>query len=184
CLNSGSSSLKLALYEDETRRASVTVERIGTDRGQVTTRDEAQRVLSDAPGVFSDPRAALRAAFSALDAAKLPPPDAVGHRVVHGGPDHAAPERVTTGLIAALRALTPFAPLHLPAAIAGIEAVTARFAGVPQVACFDTAFHRRMPEVSQRLPLPRALWTKGIRRSGFHGLSYESVVATAGPAPP
>ena len=182
CLNTGSSSLKLALYEGETRLASVTVEQIGSDRGRITTRDDAQRVRSEAPGVFSDPRAALRAAFPALDAAKLPPPNAVGHRVVHGGPDHAAPERVTTGLVAALQALTPFAPLHLPAAIAGIEAVTARFAGVPQVACFDSAFHRRMPEVSQRLPLPRALWAKGIRRYGFHGLSYEYVVATVGAA--
>src|SRR6185369_13162942 len=159
-----------------------TVERIGSDHGRVTTRDDAQRVLSEAQGVFSDTSAALRAAFCRLDAAKLLPPDAVGHRVVHGGLDHAAPERVTPGLVAALRALTPFAPLHLRAALTGIEAVTARFAGVPQVACFDTAFHRRMPEVSQRLPLPRALWAKGIRRYGFHGLSYEYVVATAGAA--
>jgi len=182
CLNSGSSSLKLALYDGETRVASVTVEQIGSDRGRVTTRDEARRVRSEASGVFSDTRAALRAAFAALDAASPFPPDAVGHRVVHGGPNHAAPERVTTGLIAALHALTPFAPLHLPATITGIEAVTARFAGVPQVACFDTAFHRRMPEVSQRLPLPRALWAKGIRRYGFHGLSYEYVVAAVGAA--
>ena len=182
CLNSGSSSLKLALYDDETRLASVTVEQIGSDRGRITTRDNARRIESEAPGTFADTQAALRAAFSALDAAKLHPPDAVGHRVVHGGPHYAAPERVTTALVAALRALTPFAPLHLPAAIAGIEAVTARFHGVPQVACFDTAFHRRMPEVSQRLPLPRALWAKGIRRYGFHGLSYEYIVATVGAA--
>ena len=182
CLNSGSSSLKLALYEDETRVASVTVERIGADGGRVTTRDAAQRVLSKTPGVFPDARAAVRAAFSALDAGALPAPDAVGHRVVHGGPDHAAPERVTAALVAALRALAPFAPLHLQAAVAGIEAVSTHFGGVPQVACFDTAFHRSMPEVSRRLPLPRALWAKGIRRYGFHGLSYEYIVATVGAA--
>src|SRR5437870_6290156 len=182
CLNSGSSSLKLALYEDETRVASVTVERIGGDGGRVTTRDAAQRVLSKTPGVFPDTPAAVRAAFSALDAGALPAPDAVGHRVVHGGPDHAAPERVTAALVAALRALAPFAPLHLQAAVAGIEAVSTHFGGVPQVACFDTAFHRSMPEVSRRLPLPRALWAKGIRRYGFHGLSYEYVVATVGAA--
>src|SRR5437870_6010475 len=182
CLNSGSSSLKLALYEDETRVASVTVERIGGDGGRVTTRDAAQRVLSKTPGVFPDTPAAVRAAFSALDAGALPAPDAVGHRVVHGGPDHVAPERVTAVLVAALRALAPFAPLHLQAAVAGIEAVSTHFGGVPQVACFDTAFHRSMPEVSQRLPLPRALWAKGIRRYGFHGLSYEYVVATVGAA--
>jgi len=182
CLNSGSSSLKLALYDDETRLASVTVEQIGSDGGRVTTRDDAHRVRSEVTGMFADTRAALRVALSALDDARLPSPDAVGHRIVHGGLDHAAPEPVTAGLVAALRALTPFAPLHLPAAIAGIEAVTARFAGVPQVACFDTAFHRRMPEVSQRLPLPRALWAKGIRRYGFHGLSYEYIVSTVGAA--
>src|SRR5437870_2690005 len=182
CLNSGSSSLKLALYEDETRVASVTVERIGGDGGRVTTRDAAQRVLSKTPGVFPDTPAAVRAAFSALDAGALPAPDAVGHRVVHGGPDHVVPERVTVALVAALRALAPFAPLHLQAAVAGIEGVSTHFGGVPQVACFDTAFHRRMPEVSQRLPLPRALWAKGIRRYGFHGLSYEYIVATVGAA--
>jgi acetate kinase len=182
CLNSGSSSLKLALYDDDTRLASITVEGIGSDGGRITTRDNARRIESEAPGTFADTQAALRAAFSALDAAELHRPDAVGHRVVHGGPHYAAPERITTALVAALRALTPFAPLHLPAAIAGIEAVTARFHGVPQVACFDTAFHRRMPEVSQRLPLPRALWARGVRRYGFHGLSYEYVVATVGAA--
>src|SRR2546428_68755 len=182
CLNSGSSSLKVALYEDETRVASVTAGRLGAGGGGVTARNGAQRVLSKTPGVFPDTPSAVRAAFSALDAGALPAPDAVGHRVVHGGPDHATPERVTAALVAALRALAPFAPLHLQAAVVGIEAVSTHFGGVPQVACFDTAFHRSMPEVSQRLPLPRALWAKGIRRYGFHGLSYEYVVATVGAA--
>ncbi len=182
CINHGSSSLKLALYGDETRLASVTLEGIGMQSGRLTVRDGTQGVGSETPGEFPDTRAALRAGFAALDAAALPAPDAVGHRIVHGGPDHAAPERVTSELIAALRALVPFAPLHLPAALTGIEAVTARFGDVPQVACFDTAFHRRMPEVSQRLPLPHLLWAKGIRRYGFHGLSYEYVVATVGAA--
>ena len=132
CLNNGSSSLKLAFYDGETRLASITVEEIGSDRGRITTSDNARRILeSEAPGTFADTQAALRAAFSALDAAKLHPPDAVGHRVVHAGPHYAAPERVTTALVAALRALTPFAPLHLLAAIVGIEAVTGRFHGVP-----------------------------------------------------
>ena len=78
--------------------------------------------------------------------------------------------------------LVPFAPLHLPSAIQGIEAVAARFPGLPQVACFDTAFHRRMPEVAQRFPLARDLWHEGVRRYGFHGLSYEYIVATLGAA--
>jgi acetate kinase len=89
---------------------------------------------------------------------------------------------VDAQLLAELRRLVAFAPLHLPSAIQGIEAAAARFPGLPQVACFDTAFHRRMPEVAQRFPLARDLWHEGIRRYGFHGLSYEYIVATLGAA--
>src|SRR5262249_37885636 len=87
------------------------------------------------------------------------------------------------GLLAAPGSMGPPAPLPPPAALDGIDAVSAHFPGLPQIACFDTAFHRRMPAVAQRLPLPRALGAKGIQRYGFHGLSYEYVVATVGPAP-
>jgi len=179
CVNSGSSSLKLALYEDEKRIASSTVEGIGLGEGRLTVRDASAQVLHDQPGAFPDAAAAFR---SALGAARFPVPAAAGHRVVHGGADHTAPERVTPQLIAALRTLVPLAPLHLPAALDGIDAVSAHFPGLPQIACFDTAFHRRMPAVAQRLPLPRAIGAKGIQRYGFHGLSYEYVVATIGPA--
>ena len=179
CVNSGSSSLKLALYEDEAPIASSAVEGIGLGEGRLTVRDASARVLRDEPGVFPDAGVALR---SALAAARVPAPHAAGHRIVHGGPDHTAPERVTAQLLAALRTLVPLAPLHLPAALHGIEAVSAHFPGLPQIACFDTAFHRRMPAVAQRLPLPRELRAKGIQRYGFHGLSYEYVVATLGAA--
>src|SRR4029078_11778878 len=107
---------------------------------------------------------------------------AVGHRIVHGGPCYSRSERVSDALILELRRLISFAPLHRPSAIAGIEAVAERFPDVPQVACFDTAFHRRMPAVAQRLPVPRALLDAGIRRYGFHGLSYEWVVHALGDA--
>jgi len=179
CVNSGSSSLKVALYEDETRIASSAVEGIGLGEGRLTVRDASARVLRDEPGAFPDADAALR---GVLGAARFPTPDAAGHRIVHGGADHTAPERVTPQLLAALRTLVPLAPLHLPAALDGIDAMSARFPGLPQIACFDTAFHRRMPAVAQRLPLPRALRAKGIQRYGFHGLSYEYVVATIGAA--
>jgi acetate kinase len=154
CVNAGSSSLKLAMFDGERRVASTTVERIGTDVA-----------------------AALGAA---LDEASFGTPAAVGHRVVQGGPDHMAPERVTPAVLADLCAAVPLAPLHLPATLACIEAIGARHPDVPQVVCFDTAFHRTMPAVSRRLPLPRALHDRGIRRYGFHGLSYEYVVATVG----
>jgi acetate kinase len=81
-----------------------------------------------------------------------------------------------------LRKLVPFAPLHLPPELQGIEAVASRFPGLPQVACFDTAFHRRMPELAQRFPLPRELWEEGVRRYGFHGLSYEYILEALGTA--
>ena len=179
CVNSGSSSLKMALYEDETRIASGAVEGIGLGEGRLTVRDAAARVVRDEPGAFPDARSALH---GMLTRNGFPAPAAAGHRIVHGGPDHAAPERVTPQLVAAIRALVPLAPLHLPAALHGIDAVSAHFPDLPQIACFDTAFHRRMPAVAQRLPLPRALRAKGIERYGFHGLSYEYVVASVGAA--
>jgi acetate kinase len=106
----------------------------------------------------------------------------VGHRIVHGGPDHAAPVLLDPALRRSLDGLIRFAPLHLPAELAFIDAVSARWPGVPQVACFDTAFHRGLPEVAERLPLPRELFDAGVRRYGFHGLSYEFVVDTIGAA--
>jgi len=179
CVNSGSSSLKMALYEDEIRIAWGAVEGIGLGEGRLTVRDTAARVLRDEPGAFRDARTAMH---GMLTGTGFPAPDAVGHRIVHGGPDHAAPEHVTPQLLAAIRAMVPLAPLHLPAALHGIDAVGAHFPEVPQIACFDTAFHRRMPAVAQRLPLPHALRAKGIQRYGFHGLSFEYVVATLGAA--
>jgi acetate kinase len=100
---------------------------------------------------------------------------AVGHRVAHGGADFAAPVLVDDGVIARLEALVPLAPLHQPANLAPIRAVRARQPGLPQVACFDTAFHRGHPEVADRFALPEALYREGIRRYGFHGLSYEYI---------
>jgi acetate kinase len=115
---------------------------------------------------------------------KLPHPEAYGHRIVHGGADHIAPERVTPALLAALYRLIPFAPLHMPSALTAIETVSAHFPDLPQVACFDTAFHRAMPELAQRFPIPRALYDEGIRRYGFHGISYEYIMSTLGESPP
>ena len=185
CLNSGSSSLKFALYqpgEAETLLAAGAVERLGLPGGYLGIRDADKKVLTETHSDVPDHQAAVHATFAMLDQLHFPQPAAVGHRLVHGGPDHAAPERVTPQLMASLRRLVAFAPLHLPSEIQGIEAVAARFPGLPQVACFDTAFHRRMPEVAQRFPLPRALWDEGLRRYGFHGLSYEYIVETLGTA--
>jgi acetate kinase len=186
CLNSGSSSLKFALYhlgeEEEERLAHGAVERIGLAGGHLWLWGMDNDTLVDIHRDFSEHTAAAEGIAAAAKDLGFPPPVAVGHRVVHGGLDHTAPERVDAQLLAELRRLVPFAPLHLPSAIQGIEAVAARLPGLPQVACFDTAFHRRMPEVAQRFPLSRNLWHEGVRRYGFHGLSYEYIVAMLGAA--
>jgi acetate kinase len=186
CLNSGSSSLKFALYRlgegEEVQLAHGAVERIDLTGGHLWIRGMDNEALVDVHRDFPDHTAAADGIAAAAKDLGFVPPVAVGHRVVHGGPDHTSPEQVDAHLLAELHRLIPFAPLHLPSAIQGIEAVAARFPGLPQVACFDTAFHRRMPEVAQRFPLTRDLWHEGVRRYGFHGLSYEYIVATLGAA--
>jgi acetate kinase len=153
-LNCGSSSLKYAVFEGERRASSGNVPQIGVPGGHATHAEAVHAAL-----------------------AKLPVPDAVGHRLVHGGPELLEPVRIDDGVLAKLRAATPFAPLHLPAAIATIEAVRERHPEVPQVACFDTAFHRTLPEMARRFPLPGRVDALGVRRYGFHGLSYEGAVS-------
>ena len=122
----------------------------------------------------------LDPAVDRVERLKLPRLDAVGHRIVHGGASHVAPELVTPQLVDELKGLIPFAPLHMPGGIEGIEAVAAGHPKLPQVACFDTAFHRKMPETAQRFPLPRDLFDAGVRRYGFHGISYEYIMQALG----
>jgi acetate kinase len=186
CLNSGSSSLKYALYrmapEDETLMAQGSVERIGLDGGRIWIRTGRRESAFESARNFPDHDTAVEAAFGQIEGLRLARPTAVGHRIVHGGLAHLEPAKVDTGLVAELRRITSLAPLHLPPQIAGIEAVAGRFPELPQVACFDTSFHRRMPELAQRFPLPARFWEDGLRRFGFHGLSYEYVLGALGPA--
>ena len=177
CLNAGSSSLKLALQSGEERLAQGAVERIGLERGRLWLRGGTAAL--DREVSAPDHAAAVQAALDALDAAGLRP-QAVAHRLVHGGPLHHLPSLIDGALLDALRGLIDFAPLHLPAELAAIDAVSRRYPGLPQVACFDTHFHWELPEVARRLPLPQQLCDQGVRRFGFHGLSYESVVSTLG----
>lgn len=184
-LNGGSSSLKAALWEldgvGETRLADAAVSGVGPAAATLRVRIEG-RQIADAAVVARDAAAAVPLVLDAFAGHGLAPADAVGHRLVHGGPELFDPVRVDEVLLATLRRVTPFAPLHLPAEIAAIEAIAARLPDVPQVVCFDTAFHRAMPDVARRLPLPRAAHDAGIRRYGFHGLSYEYVLAQVGGA--
>ena len=183
CLNGGSSSLKFAVYRisdaGEERVFSGAIEAIGAEGGRAWLR-AGDRVVSDQSGSFPDHTEAVKTMFAALKAQGVTEPVAAGHRIVHGGPKFTAPQRIDDRLKAALRELIPFAPLHLPSQVAMIDAVAAHFPDLPQVACFDTAFHSRMPEVAQRFALPGKLWEQGIKRYGFHGLSYEYVVGKLG----
>jgi acetate kinase len=169
CLNSGSSSLKAAL---------------------IVVGDGEERTVARASveGLAGGPTAAaLDDALGKLTgsgAAEIDLVTVVGHRLVHGGPEHTEPMLVDDATLASLRAVVPFAPLHLPAAIAGIEAMRARHPLLPQVVCFDTAFHASMPEVARRLPIPDRFVDAGMRRYGFHGLSYEYVMSVLGEGRP
>jgi acetate kinase len=189
CVNGGSSSLKVALFEYAADGGEKLLVRGGVDglsagvaKARLRLRDGAGKVLRETTSELADVAAAVQAVLDVWAELQLPAPDVVGHRIVHGGADHSEPRLIDQQLMAALRRLVAFAPLHMPPALAAIDAVRARFPQLPHVACFDTAFHRGMPELAQRLPLPRALWDAGVRRYGFHGLSYEFVVQQLGAA--
>lgn len=176
-LNAGSSSLKVALYEGERLLARGMADRIG-EAGAFRLRDAGGADLAVAGGCESH-QAALSALIGGVERA-FPGVNirAVGHRVVHGGPDFAAPCRIDAGVLAALEALVPFAPLHQPHNLSGIRAAMAAFPEAVQVACFDTAFHRGQGRVADTYALPGDLYDQGIRRYGFHGLSYASIAAS------
>lgn len=184
CINVGSSSCKFALYSVSSGAESVVAEgaadRIGFSRGTLRIRDANGRPIAESDRDLARSQIAVDALFDEFERLKLPRLDAVGHRIVHGGAHHVAPEIITPALIADLKRLIPFAPLHMPGGIEGIEAVAARHPKLPQVACFDTAFHRGMPDRAERLPLPRELWDAGVRRYGFHGISYEYIMQALG----
>ena len=183
-LNAGSSSLKFCVFArppDGAWRleARGQIEGIGT-APRLTAKDGAGEKLADQPldAAVRDGRGALDSLAAWLRSryggARVL---GVGHRVVHGGARFAGPRVVTPQVLEELRALVPLAPLHQPHNLAAIEAVFDRLPGVPQVACFDTSFHRGQPAVAELVPLPRELCRSGLQRYGFHGLSYEYVAS-------
>ena len=184
--NSGSSSLKFALYEFSAQGERLLLrgeaENIGAASTRFWLRAADANSIVDQLRTISDHETALLTAVNELKKINYGTPSAIGHRVVNGGPRYSAPQKVTPQLLTDLRELVPLAPLHLPAEIKIMEAVASQLPQVPQVACFDTAFHRGLPELAQRFPLPRKLFDEGIRRYGFHGLSYEYVLQKLGPA--
>jgi acetate kinase len=183
-LNAGSSSVKFCLYDAEHDAVVLRgqVDAIG-GAARIVVRDGAGNTVADAPADGATDHAAAVAHLLDLVArhASAYTIVAAGHRVVHGGSTYATPVRVTPAVIADLTGLIALAPLHQPHNVAAIEALARRLPALPQVACFDTAFHRTQPEVAQAFALPAALTARGIRRYGFHGLSYE-YIASALPA--
>jgi acetate kinase len=176
-LNAGSSSLKFALFEaggdgDPAPKLTGSVENIGA-RPHLLAKDGngvtlAERHADDAGKKTEDFLADVRALVGEA-------PSVIGHRIVHGGADFTGPALIDDAVMGRIEALSPLAPLHQPHNLAGVRAAMGAWPGVPQVACFDTAFHATQPAVATRLALPRALEAEGVRRYGFHGLSYDYI---------
>ena len=182
-INGGSSSIRFAIYEagDTPRRLlDGKIDRIGLSRTRLAVNPPAGTARAPRGMAAADHRTAVGLLLDWLQAQPaFASVRAVGHRVVHGM-KHSAPERVTPTLIAELRRITPYDPDHLPREIGLIEAFRERHPKLPQVACFDTAFHRTMPRVARLLPIPRRYAAKGVVRYGFHGLSYEFLMEELG----
>lgn len=181
-LNSGSSSLKFSVYEmgpgTESLRLQGKLERIGDDHGRFKAVNEAGEKVVDETLALPDHSSAIHALLHRLPSFGFGEIAAIGHRVVQGGPHHSGPEKVTPALLQELKALCPLDPPHLPAALLALEAAQTSWPDLPNVVCFDTSFHRGMPHVAQQLPLPRRLTEgTGLIRYGFHGLSYEFIIA-------
>src|SRR5579862_604847 len=175
-INAGSSSLKFALFQtgkEPARQLAGKFERIGLESGKLSvsdflTENRTERTL-DVPNHIAcvGPLENLLKSKANMETVR-----AVGHRIVHGGPRYTKPEKVNTELLEQLRRIRFFDPDHLPAELALVKHFAERYPRVPQIACFDTAFHRSLPRVARILPIPRRYQKEGVQRYGFHGLSY------------
>ncbi|MGC1371142.1 MAG: acetate/propionate family kinase [Candidatus Sulfotelmatobacter sp.] len=179
-VNSGSSSLKIGLFQEingqETAILKGAADGVGKSNGRLHITDAHGKILHDESYTLPTQTHVLSEAVRALQKFAHAAPVCVGHRVVHGGPHLRQHQRVTDDLLNRLKAAVHFAPLHIPTAIALIKETERILPEAAQYACFDTAFHAHMPESSRRFALPDELYSKGIERYGFHGLSYESIV--------
>ncbi|HEU4932622.1 MAG TPA: acetate/propionate family kinase [Pyrinomonadaceae bacterium] len=181
-LNAGSSSLKFCVFERPPGQrwrleARGQIEGIGT-APRLSVKDENGEILAKQDVAVRDAHEALDALAAWLrskyNRSRLL---GVGHRVVHGGARFTGPTILNADVLRELHQLVPLAPLHQPYNLAAIEAVFERLPGIPQVACFDTSFHRGQPAVAELIPLPRELREQGLQRYGFHGLSYEYIAS-------
>jgi acetate kinase len=183
-LNSGSSSLKFGLYAVGPSRIETLIsgeaESIGDNSGKFHARDSHGGALLSESGAIPSQREAIIRIGRLLVDSKMPMPAAIGHRIVHGGPSLRQHCLIDDLVLARLEAATAFAPLHIPSALSVIRFAQEHFRGLPQAACFDTAFHAGLPEVARVLPVAKELQSEGIQRYGFHGVSCESIVHQLG----
>jgi len=183
-INTGSSSLKFGLYAqtngEERQLLDGLADGVGRAGSKIELKDAQGRVLQSEDVAVASHSDALHRAASWLAKLSSEKPVAIGHRVVHGGPRLVVHQRITPAVLEELKACVHFAPLHIPLAIELMEQADRVYPGVPQFACFDTAFHSTIPEAAARFAIPRNLFDEGIRRYGFHGLSYESIVHQLG----
>lgn len=180
-LNGGSSSIKFALFSIQPSLAlkfKGQIERIGTPEAVLSMQDGEHQTHVTPLVLATDYASAVKLLIDWIDEKEI---DgvliAVGHRIVHGGPHFHEPQLLTSTLMADLRQLTPLDRQHMPGEISLARAFQQRFPQVPQIACFDTAFHHDLPRVAQMLPIPRRYEAQGVRRYGFHGLSYEFLMS-------
>ena len=179
-LNSGSSSIKFCIYETENgephKLHEGAVDGIGTDLGKFWVKNESGQKLIDATPALPSRVEAFKLVADALHRADFPPPAAIGHRMVCGGPTVLENQIITPALIDEMERYTAFAPLHTPIAVYIMREALRLFPGVPNFVCLDSYFHRTMPEVVSHMPIPAEYAAMGVRRFGAHGISYESIV--------
>jgi acetate kinase len=191
-LNSGSSSIKFSLFEasgvpgtsgssDPDEPHSLyegAVDGIGeiAGNGKFSIKDAAANKIVNQSPALPDPEAAFRLVAEALSKPPFPYPDAIGHRMVSGGPTLTAHQRITPAVLDEMEQHVAFAPLHIPIATFIVRKAEELFPNVPNFVCFDSAFHTTVPEVAARFAIPEKYWDHGVRRYGAHGLSYESIV--------
>jgi acetate kinase len=179
-LNSGSSSIKFSVYEagdgERTKLVEGAVDGIGTDLGKFWIKDAAGKKLVDETPALPNRAIAFKLVADALHSGDFPAPVAIGHRMVSGGPTVQENQRITPALIDEMESYTAFAPLHTPIAVYIMREALRLFPGIPNFVILDTYFHRTMPEVAKRMPIPSEYAEMGVRRYGAHGVSYESIV--------
>jgi acetate kinase len=183
-INGGSSSIKFALFDARDSLNLVLaggIERIGSSNAVLKVKAANTANSFSRPVAASDHSAAVETLMDWIDERRVTDTlCAIGHRVLQGGPKYYKPQRVTAEMLAEMRRLSPFDPDHIPEELELIEAFGRRFPELPQIACFDTAFHHDMPRVAQMIAIPRGYEAQGIRRYGFHGLSYSFLVEELG----